>query len=230
MVHKYGYPSLWKYKKTTNASITPCFFWYILPWSAWISLAGKWLHKWDFSKMWGFLLIFNNISILKVMKWRNHVLLSGQPEVTAGQYPVNAPCYNLSTVTECLCLLCGVLMSSYKRLCFPLFSCALRQGRCIGVAESCHSWEQQLQGVEKDKAMASSSLYGKKTQWSLRGRSVSFQRLLERTSFMFWRHKFSSTFYSWTVSLDCMVWRDSSHPLLSLYIVEKHLCLEIYLL
>lgn len=32
-----------------------------------------------------------------------HVLISWQPEVTAGQYTDNVHCYNLSAVTECLC-------------------------------------------------------------------------------------------------------------------------------
>lgn len=74
MVYKYGYLSLWKYKKTPNASITHCF-----PDISLSKVYGfLWLEnhfmneKSAFPKIWEFLLSFNNVSILRVLEWWNH--------------------------------------------------------------------------------------------------------------------------------------------------------------
>ena len=128
-----------------------------------------------FSKMWEFLLSFNTFTILRVMKLRKHISFSYSRQKLQQGNILKMSIATTSALWWSACAVpCGVLMRSYKRLRFPLSSCALRQGRYISVFESCHRWEQQLiEGVEKDKA---ASLYGKRAQWSRRETSAFFSK------------------------------------------------------
>lgn len=146
------------------------------------------------------------------MKWWNHTSSShGSQKLQQGNILTiatdNVHCHSLSAVTEFLCLFefCGVLMSSYKRLCFPLLSCALRQGRYIGVAVLPQMrgaapggrggqnygflfsvWQENSVELQRKKCVLSKAT-GK-----------DFISVLETQSLL--------PFYSWPVSLACTAW------------------------